>query len=227
MTQYMAAVNSYSIEHGLLLELSLQTTDTTYETYYISNCYKDIVYAGRTYTALAGFLQVGELQQDISASNNEINIGMSAIPPEYISAILGAQVKGGKVKIYRVFFNQATQEVEVIAGVPQIFPRFNGIITNYNVSEEVSQNVNGGDISHTITVVASSINGVLENRVSGRRTNRKSYQYRYDDRILNYNGGNITVGNQVFSTAITTDPSLNRIETLHYASFDFGKPVKK
>jgi hypothetical protein len=226
MTQQMAAVNSSSIEHGLLLELSLQTTDTTYQTYYISNCYKDIVYNGRTYTALAGFLQVGELQQDISASNNEINIGMSAIPPEYISAILGAQIKGGNVKIYRVFFDAATQQVAVIGGVTQIFPRFNGYITNYNVSEEVSQNVNGGEVSHTITVVASSINGILENRVSGGRTNRKSYQYRYDDRILNYNGGNITVGGYVLSTAITNDTSLNRIETLHNASFDFGKPVK-
>lgn len=225
MTQAMAAVNSSSIEHGLLLELSLQTTDTTYETYYISNCYQNIVYAGRTYTALGGFLQVGELQQDISASNNEINIGMSAIPPEYITAILGAQVKGGKVKIYRVFFNQATQQVEVINGVTQIFPRFNGIITNYNVSEEVSQNVNGGEVSHTITVVASSINGVLENRVSGRRTNRKSYQYRYDDRKITYNNG-VIIGGNILSTAITNDESLNRIETLHNASFDFGKPVK-
>jgi hypothetical protein len=226
MTQQMAAVNSYSIEHGLLLELSLQTTDTTYETYYISNCYKDIVFQGRTYTALAGFLQVGELQQDISASNNEINIGMSAIPPEYITAILGAQIKGGKVKIYRVFFDQATQQVAVINGVTQIFPRFNGIITNYNVSEEVSQNVNGGEVSHTITVVASSINGVLENRVSGRRTNRKSYQYRYDDRRITFQNNGVVVGGNILSSAITSDPSLNRIETLHNASFDFGKPVK-
>jgi len=225
MTQPMAAVNSYSIEHGLLLELSLQTTATTFETYYISNCYQDVVFQGRTYTALAGFLQVGELQQDISAGNNEINIGMSAIPPEYITAILGAQIKGGNVKIYRVFFDQATQQVAVIGGVTQIFPRFNGYITNYNVSEEVTQNVNGGEVSHTITVVASSINGILENRVSGRRTNRKSYQYRYDDRILSYVNG-LIVGGNVFSTAITTDPSLNRIETLHNASFDFGKPVK-
>lgn len=225
MTQVMAAVDSYSIEHGLLLELSLQTTDSTFETYYISNCYRDIVYNGRTYTALAGFLQVGELQQDISASNNEINIGMSAIPPEYITAILGAQVKGGKVRILRVFFDSATQQVAVIGGVTQIFPRFNGIITNYNVSEEVSQNVNGGEVSHTITVVASSINGVLENRVSGRRTNRKNYQYRYDDKKIFYSGGVVVSGN-ILSSAITTDQSLNRIETLHNASFDFGKPVK-
>jgi len=225
MTQLMAAVDSYSIEHGLLLELSLQTTDTTFETYYISNCYKDVVYQGRTYTALAGFLQVGELQQDISAGNNEINIGMSAIPPEYISAILGAQIKGGAVKILRVFFDEATQEVAVIGGVTQIFPRFNGYITNYAVTEEVSQNVNGGEVSHTITVTASSINGILENRVSGRRTNRKSYQYRYDDIVIGFVNG-LVLKNRVFSTAVTTDESLNRIETLHNASFDFGKPVK-
>jgi len=225
MTQTIAAVSDYRIDHGVLIELSLQTDDSNYTTYYISNCYKDVVYNGHTYTALAGFLTVGELQQDISAGNNEISISLSAIAPEYMTAILGAQIKGGEVKIYRVFFDHDTQEVAVINGVTQIFSRFAGYITNYSTTEEVSMNANGGDVSHTITVMASSINGILENRVAGRRTNRKSYQYKYDDRLITWNNG-IQVGAVIFDDAVLTDPSFNRIETLHNASFDFGKPVK-
>lgn len=228
MTQTIAAVASNKIEHGLLLQLTLQTDADSYTTYYISNCYKDIVYDGHTYTALAGFLHVGELQQDISASNNEISVSLSAIPPEYITAVLGAQIKGGNIKIFRVFFDAATQEVAVIDSVTQIFQRFNGYITNYSANEEVSVNAQGGEISHTITIQASSVNGILENRVSGRRTNRHSYQYRYDDRAVSYVvGTGIELGIQVIGSDITTDPSMNRIETLHDASFDFGKPVKK
>jgi len=232
MTQTIAAVASNKIEHGMLLEITLQTDADNYTTYYISNCYKDIVYnngtGDHTYTALAGFINVGELQQDISASNNEISVSLSAIPPEYITAVLGAQIKGGNIKIFRVFFDSATQEVAVISGVKQIFQRFNGFITNYSANEDVSVNAQGGDITHTITIQASSINGILENRVAGRRTNRKSYQYRYDDRVVSYVvGTGITLGIQVIGADITSDPSMNRIETLHDATFDFGKPVKK
>ena len=226
MTQIIGAVANQRIEHGIILDLSLQTDADTYTTYYISNCYKSITYNGNNYVALAGFLQIGDLQQDISSGNNEISLSLSAIPGEYLTAVLGAQIKGGKVRIYRVFFDTATQEVAVIDSVTQIFQRFNGVITNYSVNEDVSADGQTGNVTHTITIMASSINGILENRVSGRRTNRNSYQYRYDDRLFTYSNG-IVLGNTVLSANIINDPSMNRIETLHNASFDFGKPVKK
>jgi len=49
--------------------------------FYVSNCWKNIVYNTKTYVALAGFLSVSEIQSNISNANDEVQIGLSAIPP--------------------------------------------------------------------------------------------------------------------------------------------------
>ena len=224
MTQVIESVANNSISHGMLIELTLQNENGQGEIHYISNCYRDIVYQGNTYTALAGFLSIGDLQHDLKSSNNEITISLSAIPGEYLTSVLGYQVKGGNVKLYRVFFDPSTYQVAVLSGVEQVFMRYNGYITNYSVSEDISS----GDlnVSHTIAIMASSINGLLENRTAGRRTNRKSYTVRYNDRILTTVGADVVATGLVLSANVVNDPSMNRVETLHNASFDFGKPIK-
>jgi len=168
MTTTIPAVDTErSIEHGVLIDLTLDGT-----TYYISNCYKSIVHNGNTYEALAGFLTISEIQGNISNANDEIQVGLSAIPPEYIAATLATQIKGGEINIYRAFFDYTTQEV--IAG--EIYKRFTGIISNYSVQEDIDSNDNEISVNHTITIIASSIMGVLENKISGRRTNKQDYQ---------------------------------------------------
>lgn len=174
-------------------------------TYYISNCYKNISHNSKTYQALAGFLTVGEIQNNISNANDELQIGLSAIPSVYISAVLGTQIKGGEINIYRVFFDYNTQEV--ITG--EVYKRFAGVISNYNVQEDIETLNQDVGVTHTITITASSIMGVLENKVSGRRTNRQDYQIFYTElNNVNY----------------ATDPSMDRVDTLFNQSFDFGKP---
>ena len=68
------------------------------------------------------------------------------------------------------------------------------------------------EVTHTITIIASSIMGVLENKVSGRRTNQDDYEIVYDE--LNNSG------------TASTDPSMKRVDALFNSSFDFGKPYK-
>jgi hypothetical protein len=198
MTTIAAVDTERSIEHGVLIDLTLDGT-----TYYISNCYKAITHNGNTYQALAGFLQVSEIQSNISNANDEIQVSLSAIPPTYIAAVLGEPIKGGELNIYRAFFDYTTQEV--IAG--QIYKRFAGIISNYSVQEDIDVANEEPSVNHTITIIASSIMGVLENKYTGRRTNRQDYQMVYTE---------------INNSAL--DPSMNRVETLFNASFDFGKP---
>jgi len=75
MTTTITEVDGRSIEHGVLIDLTLDGT-----TYYISNCYKSIDYdsgAGvHTYEALAGFLTVSEIQSNISNANDEIQVSL-------------------------------------------------------------------------------------------------------------------------------------------------------
>jgi len=199
MTTTISAVDTErSIEHGVLIDLTLDGT-----TYYISNCYKNITHNGNTYQALAGFLTVSEIQSNISNANDEIQVALSAIPPTYIAAVLGEPIKGGELNIYRAFFDYTTQEV--ISG--QIYKRFAGIISNYSVQEDIETLSQDIGVTHNITIIASSIMGVLENKYTGRRTNRQDYQIEYAE--LNNSD---------------TDPSMDRVETLFNSSFDFGKP---
>ena len=176
------------------------------QTFYISNCYKDITYNSKTYQALAGFLSVSEIQTNIQNSNDELQIGLSAIPSAYINAIMGQNIKGGSINIYRAFFDYTTQDV--LSG--EIYKRFSGIISNFAIQEDIDPASTEPSVTHTITVSASSTMGVLENKYSGRRTNPDDYQINY--------------GELYFTSAITTDPSMNRVMTLHNSAFDFGRP---
>jgi len=162
-----------------------------------------ITYDGNNYEALAGFLSVSEIQSNISNANDEIQVSLSAIPSEYIAATLGQPIKGGEINIYRAFFDYTTQEV--LSG--QIYRRFTGIISNFSVQEDLDVVNAEPSVNHTITIIASSIMGVLENKVSGRRTNKQDYQIEWNE-----------LGNS------STDPSMNRVEVLFNSSFDFGKP---
>jgi hypothetical protein len=198
MTTTIPAVDTErSIEHGVLIDLTLDST-----TYYISNCWKSITYNGNTYQALAGFLTVSEIQSNISNANDELQVSLSAIPANYIAATVGTQIKGGEINIYRVFFDYKTQEV--ITG--EIYKRFAGIISNFAVQEDINTLASIPEVNHTITITASSIMGVLENMVSGRRTNKDDFKIVWPE-----------LANS------STDPSMNRVETLFNQSFDFGK----
>ena len=198
MTTTITAVDTErKIEHGVLIDLTLNGT-----TYYISNCYKDVSWNSQTYTALAGFLSISDIQSNIANSNDEIQISLSAIPPNYIAATLGEPIKGGAVNIYRAFFNFKTEEVIV----NEVYKRFTGIISNFSVQEDISVDGTSPDVTHTITVIASSIMGVLENKVSGRRTNPDDYKIVWSE-----------IGNS------STDPSMDRVSALFNSTFDFGK----
>lgn len=176
-------------------------------TYYISNCYREVFHNSKTYQALAGFLTVSEIQNNISNANDEIQVSLSAIPPNYIAAVLGTQIKGGEINIYRAFFDYRTQQVLANA----VYKRFTGVISNYSVQEDLDAAGASPDVNHTITIIASSIMGVLENKISGRRTNQEDYQIFWPElNNVNY----------------AADPSMNRVEALFNSSFDFGKPYK-
>jgi len=206
MSTTITAVDSETkIEHGTLIDVVINGT-----TYYVSNTRYQVVYNGHTYTPLAAFLSVSEIQNNISNSNSDIQVSLSGIPTSAFNAVdlLNVQLKGGSINVYRAFFNVDTHAA--ITSPVEVYPRFKGTIVNFSAQEDFSLTSSGGDINHTITIIASSIMGVLENRYAGRRTNKKDYQRYFNERFI--------------TSSITSDPSMSRVETLHNSSFDFGKP---
>jgi len=78
--------------------------------------------------------------------------------------------------------------------------RFTGVVTSYTVSEQRDNDID----SFSISINCSSYKSLLENNVGGRRTNRDSWTYWYG----------------------STDTSMDNVEKLNGAYFDFGVPVK-
>ena len=79
-----------------------------------------------------------------------------------------------------------------------VAPRFTGIITSYNITEDRQDTTD----NYTVTLNASSFKVVLENRIAGRKTNQNSWQ--------------------VFDP---TDTSMINVYSLSGYSFDFGRKV--
>lgn len=191
MATTITAVQTNRIAHAVFIDLTLDET-----TYYISSAYEPITVNGNVYTELGALLSVSSLTEDLKTSSGDVRISLSGIPSEadYMTIVLGSPIKGGTVKIRRVFFDPDT--LQPISG--QEYLRYTGIITNYSVEEQ--SDILAGELTNAITVTCASLNTLLENRVTGQRTNGT-------DRKRFFSG----------------DISFDRVKDLQNTDFDFGK----
>ena len=179
-----------NIQHSMLIDLTLDDT-----TYYLSGAYYPVVANGNTYTELGSFLGVSDIPEDIKATNGDIGLSLTGIPSDadYMNEVLTTPIKGGVVKIYRAFFND-----DYTVDAANIFQRYNGIITNFSITEDF--NYSDGVNTNSIGITCASVNTILENKVAGERSN-------------------ITDRQKYFPTDLT----FNRVTELHNVQFDFGK----
>jgi hypothetical protein len=191
MTTPITAVQGTSISHALFIDLTLGNV-----TYYISSAYQPITINGNTYTELGAFLQIGDVTEDLKTTNGDVVISLSGIPSDanYMDIILSTSIKGGNVIVRRGFFDTVT--LQPIAG--QVFERYRGIITNFNVDETVS--FLNGELTNQIGISCASLNNLLETQVRGQRTNSTDRKRFYP-----------------------TDISMDRVNALQNTAFDFGK----
>ena len=186
MSTSIPEVAENNIKHCLLIEMQIGTT-----TYYISNSWKAITYDGNVYTQLGSFLSVGEFVEDIKTTNGDLSMVLTGIPAGQVQTVMQNPVKGGVVKIFRAFFDDNYT-------VTNVYPRYNGLITNYSISESVS--LDQGDITNSVAISVASINTILENRVNGQRTTPQ-------DRVRYFPG----------------DTTFARVPIINNTAYDFGK----
>ena len=114
------ATTASNIVHGVLIKLTVNTS-----TFTIANTFNPVVYDGTTYLGLGHFLGMNEIQDDLRATNNTLQLSLSGIPKDpgeaglgiyssYVSLILGSNIKGSRVQIYRAFFNTTTRALLVL-----------------------------------------------------------------------------------------------------------------
>lgn len=191
------ALNQTEVKHGILIDLTVNGT-----TYYLANTYAPVTWAGNSYQGLGHFLGLTDVQDDLKAANNTIQVSLSGIPngtgesePNYITLVLGNPVKGSQIKIYRAFFNVVNNQLIT----DQVWLRFNGYISNYTIVDTVDEM--GKSATNSVVAQCSSINAVLERQIAGRRTNGVDQRKFY-----------------------SSDISMDKVLEISNRVFDFGKP---
>jgi len=201
MSLSIPALENSSILHGLLIKISVNATD-----YFIANTYSPVTWNGDTYLGLGHFIGMNEIQDDLRATNNTIQISLSGLPKDpgeaglgaynsYIQLILNTKLKGSRVKIYRAFFDTTTKELLA----DQVSLRFSGYISNYTLTDSIDHQSRLA--SNTVVIQCASVNAILEKRIAGRRTNATDQKNLYPG-----------------------DTGMDRVVVISRTSFDFGKP---
>ena len=101
------------------------------------------------------------------------------------------------MRVYRGIFNASTGAFLSIAGNP--LGRYRGFVNNYSLTEEWDNATRTS--SNTLSLICASTVDVLQNKISGRKTNPESMKKFYP-----------------------TDVSFDRVPNLENATFDFGAP---
>lgn len=151
------------------------------------------------FDALGILIKVGDAQQDIKSTSNETTISMTGIDTAMLGWVLGQNVKGAEIEMWHGFFDTSGALITT-GGTGGLYQFFNGYINSFSISENwmEEQKMYVG----TITVSASSIQLVLQNRVAGRYTNNNSWQF--------FN---------------PSDTSMNRVSVIENINYMFGKQV--
>ena len=188
------AVNNPQINHAEFVKLTVGTAQTVYT---FCNAAAPVTVSGNTFTNLGALLSVGDVQRDIKATSDDMTIQLTGINPTYVGLILSSEIKGSLVEVWRGFLNSNNQIITT--PTTQFFKRYQGIISSVSITEDFNSQTRTRIA--TCSIACSSMRRVLENRLSGIRTNQKNWQ-------LFYSG----------------DTSMNRVAQIANTYFNFGTP---
>jgi len=192
MTTTMAALSAPSIRYAEFVKLTMPD-----EVHTFCNAASPITVGGTTFAGMGSFLGISEIQRDIKASSFDLRVMLTGIDSNNIALILDSDLKGSTIEIWRGFLDSNNQIITTPS--LQFFKRYQGIINNFAINEDFNEQLR----TRIATVVAlcSSMRLVLQNRVSGMKTNSTPWQIFYPN-----------------------DTSMNRVATIASLYFDFGKP---
>jgi hypothetical protein len=195
----MNALNSPSIRHAEFVKLSLGPLGAPTAVYTYCNAGGPITVGGTTYVDLGSLMSIGDVQRDIKSTSDDMAIALTGLNPNNISIILSANVKGSIVEIYRGFLDSNNQIITT--PTLQFFKRYQGIINNVSITEDFNTEMRTRIA--TCSISCSSMRRILENRISGVKTNVVTWQAAYPN-----------------------DTSMSRVAAIQSTFFDFGATPK-
>jgi hypothetical protein len=195
MTTTMQALDSPSIRHAEFVKLTVEST-----TYTFCNAAAPITVNGVTYSALGALLGISDVQRDIKATSDDLTISLTGIDTNYVGLILSNDIKGSIVEVYRGFLDSNNQIIT--SPTQQFFKRYQGIVNNVAITETFNEQARMRVA--TCSISCASFRLILENRMSGIKTNPVSWKQFYPN-----------------------DTSMDRTPIIQNQYFDFGSPPKK
>jgi hypothetical protein len=149
------------------------------------------------FDAVGVLMKVGDAQRDIKSTANETSFTLVGIDTAMLGWVLGQEVKGAQIEAWHGFFD-TNGELITTGGTGGLYQFFNGYINSFSISEQWMEEIR--TYVGVISVSASSIQLILQNRVAGRYTNNNSWQF-----------------------FTPSDTSMNRVAFISTINYFFGK----
>lgn len=149
------------------------------------------------FDALGSLVKINDVTRDIKSTANETTITLVGLDTALLGWVLSQQVKGSLIEMWHGFFD-TNGALITSGGTGGLYKFFTGYINSFSISEQWVEDVR--EYVGTITVAASSIQIILQNRTAGRYTNNNAWNF--------FNPGDTSMERVPF------------IETINYA---FGK----
>ena len=149
------------------------------------------------FQALGQLVKVGDATKDIKSTANETTVTLVGIDQTMLGLVLGQNIKGSQIEMWHGFFNTDGALITT-GGSGGLYQFFNGYINSFSISEQWNEELRS--FMGAITVSASSIQLILQNRTAGRYTNNNSWTF--------------------FEP---TDTSMNRVAFITNINYAFGR----
>ena len=149
------------------------------------------------FDALGSLVKINDVARDIKSTANETTITLVGLDTSLLGWVLGQQVKGSLIEMWHGFFD-TNGALITTGGTGGLYKFFTGYISSFSISEQWMEEAR--EYVGTITVSASSIQIILQNRTAGRYTNNNAWQF--------FNPG---------------DTSMNRVSFIETINYAFGK----
>lgn len=167
----MIDLSSYnSLETALFIKWTIPSLSVKY----FSDYHTDVTIDGNVYSNNGAFLGISDIQEQIKASAAQITIALSGLTPNLRDEMNTADIKGSEIQIYRGFFDSGTHALLDLTPDDNPMSKFKGIVTNVNIVDR--HNATTGVGSSEISITCNSAVEILQNQLSGRRTNPRDFE---------------------------------------------------
>lgn len=170
--------------------LFVSITVPNYAVLTFSDFHRNYTINSVNYTGLGQLVAISSTDDNLRAVPKEMIITISGIPNSNVTDILNNRIKGSKCSVMRAFFDPNTTTLYSLTGNPA--GKFQGVISNYSIDDDLDDNGSSGTISLTLNV--TSVVELLSNKISGRRTNPSDFPTGEMNRVLPLAKSNFNFG---------------------------------